>query len=115
MSPNTGERVSSGAFIDILPHKTDCRYHLGAIVPLPRGLMRNYWYPRGKAEYVTRSQLKELGLRDSTIERDVMFMATKLPNKSQKDNSGNFGLKLTSLAVGFRMPPSCVLHSSKMF
>jgi ribosomal protein L9 len=75
--------------------------HLGAIVPLPRGLMRNYWYPRGKAEYVTRSQLKELGLKDSTIERDVMFMATKLPDESRKVDPGNFGLKLTPLAVGF--------------
>ncbi|KAH0541412.1 hypothetical protein FGG08_004102 [Glutinoglossum americanum] len=68
----------------------------GSIIPLPRGLMRNDWYPRGKAEYVTRAQLKELDLKDSTIERDVMFMVPK-PNESQEGDGRNFDIKLSLL------------------
>src|SRR5947208_9920827 len=74
---------------------------LGAIIPLPRGLMRNLWYPRGKAEYMTRSQLKELDLKDSTIERDVTFMALEPSSKSQKGDSRNVGVKLALLTAGF--------------
>jgi hypothetical protein len=74
---------------------------LGAIIPLPRGLMRNLWYPRGKAEYMTRSQLKELNFKVSAVERDVTFMAPNSPSRSQKDDSGDVSVKLTLLTVSF--------------
>lgn len=45
----------------------------GAIVPVPRGQMRNEWFPRGVAEYVTVSELKDLRVNKVAVERDYGF------------------------------------------
>ena len=45
--------------------------HIGSIIPVAPGRMRNIWYPRQMAEYVTESQLREQ--RTLVAERDVTF------------------------------------------
>ena len=45
----------------------------GALVPVPRGQMRNEWFPRGIAEYVTQPELKTLRINKVTMERDYGF------------------------------------------
>ncbi|KAK4128293.1 hypothetical protein N657DRAFT_607509 [Parathielavia appendiculata] len=45
-----------------------------AIFRVERGRMRNQWYPNKKAEYMTASRFRELGLtRDDIGERDIIF------------------------------------------
>ena len=45
----------------------------GALVPVPRGQMRNEWFPRGVAEYVTAPALKTLRMNKVAMERDYGF------------------------------------------
>ncbi|KAJ9668031.1 hypothetical protein H2201_001837 [Coniosporium apollinis] len=45
----------------------------GALVPVTAGQMRNMWFPRGIADYVTAPQLKELQARNVAVERDFLF------------------------------------------
>ncbi|KAI9791760.1 MAG: hypothetical protein M1816_003570 [Peltula sp. TS41687] len=45
----------------------------GAIIPVAAGRMRNYWYPKKMAEYVTVVELKQLNLQNATFERDFNF------------------------------------------
>ncbi|KAI9864328.1 MAG: hypothetical protein M1813_003248 [Trichoglossum hirsutum] len=81
--------------------------------------MRNLWYPRGKAEYMTRSQLKELNFKVSAVERDVTFMAPNSPSRSQKDDSGDVSVKLTLLTpqrtaqiLSNTVPPTLIFYRS---
>jgi hypothetical protein len=46
---------------------------VGSIIPISPGRMRNDFYPREKAEYMTTAQLREAGLRDVDMERDSTF------------------------------------------
>lgn len=49
-------------------------------MPVAPGRMRNIWYPEGKAEYMTDTQLQEL--KDVVIERDPLF---GMDQASEKD------------------------------
>ena len=51
---------------------------IGAIVPIPRGQMRNEWFPQHIAEYVTLPELKTLRLKNVAMERDFEFGLTNL-------------------------------------
>ncbi|KAL9120045.1 MAG: hypothetical protein Q9187_003400 [Circinaria calcarea] len=53
----------------------------GSIVPVAPGRMRNIWYPEGKAEYMTDTQLQEL--QDVVIERDPLFGMDQAPEKEE--------------------------------
>ena len=44
---------------------------LGSIIPVTSGMMRNAWYPSGRAEYVTFAELREK--KDKIMERDFLF------------------------------------------
>ncbi|RFU33080.1 hypothetical protein B7463_g3240, partial [Scytalidium lignicola] len=46
----------------------------GTILPVAPGRMRNDWYPKSMAEYMTAPQLQELGLENVVSERDSTFM-----------------------------------------
>jgi hypothetical protein len=47
---------------------------LGAVVPVTAGVMRNIWYPKRMAEYLTAVKLQELGVKkDFVLERDSSF------------------------------------------
>ena len=59
---------------------------LGSILAVPAGRMRNNWYPNQIAEYVTKLQLKELGLENEVLERDPTFGSGPKPKqKSQEE------------------------------
>lgn len=48
--------------------------------------MRNFWFPKGQAEYMTRFRFKELGLTDAAIGvRDRTF-GTKLVTEEDNDS-----------------------------
>lgn len=44
-----------------------------SIVPVPIGQMRNYYYPRRIAEYVTMTEARDIKRNNVTVERDVLF------------------------------------------
>lgn len=51
---------------------------IGSVIPVTAGVMRNIWYPKGMAEYVTSTVAKELGLKkDDTIEREYSFQSER--------------------------------------
>lgn len=56
----------------------------GAIVPVPVGRMRNQFYPRRIAEYVTAAQLKPLKRSNASIERDFDFTTQRPKPESSK-------------------------------
>ncbi|RYP05745.1 hypothetical protein DL764_003603 [Monosporascus ibericus] len=59
-----------------------------AIIRVKPGRMRNFWFPKGLAEYMTRNRFKELGLTESAIGvRDRTF-GTRLVLDEDKDKSG---------------------------
>jgi len=60
----------------------------GAVIPVTSGVMRNIWYPKKMAEYLTMEKLQELGVKkDSVVERDSTFQTNavrKLEKKQEK-------------------------------
>ncbi|KAK0104598.1 hypothetical protein ONS95_004884 [Cadophora gregata] len=60
----------------------------GAVIPVTSGVMRNIWYPKKMAEYLTMEKLQNLGLKkDSVVERDSTFQTRavrKLEKKQEK-------------------------------
>lgn len=56
--------------------------------------MRNEWFPRGIAEYVTQPELRTLRMSNTTIERDVEFgmtdMAAQVEALSKADKDAQF-------------------------
>lgn len=50
---------------------------LGAVIPVTAGVMRNIWYPKKMAQYVTAAKLEQLGVtKDAPLERDSTFRST---------------------------------------
>jgi len=45
----------------------------GSIIPVTAGLMRNAWFPRRMAEYMTTAKLAALGKKDIEVTRDSAF------------------------------------------
>ena len=62
----------------------------GAIIPIAAGRMRNEFYPKLLAEYVTKAQLRDLGLEDTVLERDPFF-GVALPKAAKEKDSGQIG------------------------
>ncbi len=46
---------------------------VGRIIPISPGRMRNDFYPKEKAEYMTMAQLRASGVQESAMERDSTF------------------------------------------
>ncbi len=46
---------------------------IGSIIPIAPGRMRNFWLPSNLAEYVTNTQLQNLGHEGVVFERDFTF------------------------------------------
>ncbi|KUJ07979.1 uncharacterized protein LY89DRAFT_691294 [Mollisia scopiformis] len=59
----------------------------GAVIGVTAGVMRNIWYPKGMAEYVTAAKQEELGVKkDSGLERDSTFRSnTEIKVERQSD------------------------------
>ena len=43
------------------------------MVQVAAGRMRNDWYPRRVADYMTQAQLRTMDLNDASFERDLSF------------------------------------------
>lgn len=60
----------------------------GAVIPVTAGMMRNIWYPKKMAEYLTDDKLQQLGVKkDTAIERDSTFRSNterKLEKEKEK-------------------------------
>lgn len=61
-------------------------YGEGSIVPISMGRMRNEWFPRGVAEYITQPELRTLRMSNTAMERDVEFGVSDLAAKISKAN-----------------------------
>lgn len=57
-----------------LKDRSQLKNTIGAIIPVAPGRMRNVWYPQGKAEYVTNTQLRGMNMRELVVERDFTFI-----------------------------------------
>jgi hypothetical protein len=72
-----GEKVSQTATHICHEIERNAKKLVGSIIPISPGRMRNDFYPREKAEYMTTAQLRETGLRDADMERDSTFGASQ--------------------------------------
>ena len=60
--------------LETLFKKLNSNMRIGAVIPVTAGMMRNIWYPKKMAEYLTDDKLQQLGVkRDTTLERDSTF------------------------------------------
>ena len=66
----------------------DANLQTGAVIPVTAGMMRNIWYPKKMAEYLTSNKLQQLGMKkDTTVERDSTFKSNterKLDKENEK-------------------------------
>jgi len=60
-------------------------HYSGSVVPITPGVMRNIWYPRKMATYVTMSTLQGLGGKDIAAERDPLFGTNKERKAATKE------------------------------
>lgn len=58
----------------------------GSVVPVAPGRMRNIFYPRKRAAYVTQEILRDLKKREVVMERDFTFGMKNLEDKDSSDN-----------------------------
>jgi hypothetical protein len=84
-------------YLPKLPHPVGSRRKLTAgltcvcsfpdsVFRVERGRMRNVWYPRKMAEYMTPTRFRELGLtKDDIGERDTLF-GSAAANESEQDS-----------------------------
>jgi ribosomal protein L9 len=59
----------------------------GAIIPVPVGYMRNRFFPRRIAEYVSALELRQLKAQDITLERDHAFRVVKASDEKKAKSS----------------------------
>ncbi|KAI9661036.1 MAG: hypothetical protein M1821_009363 [Bathelium mastoideum] len=57
----------------------------GSIVPISTGRMRNDWFPRGVADYLTQAEVKDLRLKNTPIERDYAFVSAKHSEQQRQE------------------------------
>lgn len=62
-------------------HQSD---NVGSYVSVSVGQMRNGWYPRSIAAYVTHTELKDLKSRNVQIERDFTYQADEVDKKGKR-------------------------------
>lgn len=75
---------------------------IGRIIPISPGRMRNDFYPKKKAEYMTVAQLRETGIQESAMERDSTFGSRQdriAAGKSERINSPDVALAAVPIAV----------------
>lgn len=58
----------------------------GSVVPIAPGRMRNIFYPRKTAAYLTQDLLRDLKKREVVMERDFTFGMKNLENEGSSDN-----------------------------
>ncbi|KAI4131196.1 MAG: hypothetical protein LQ347_003083 [Umbilicaria vellea] len=77
--------------------------------------MRNVWYPQGKAEYVTNTQLRGMNMRELVVERDFTFIPKhhtdgEIPVDRDADTVIDVEMKLlapqrATEVIGILLPP----------
>ena len=77
----------------------------GSICPVEPGRMRNSWYPRQKAEYMTESTLQGLKPRDLVAERDFTFGMEPKEEQIPKQNAPEPG---RVVEVQTKLLPVCI-------
>ncbi|KAI9851913.1 MAG: hypothetical protein M1838_002350 [Thelocarpon superellum] len=55
------------------------RVDAGSLIPVPPGRMRNDWYPKGLAEYLTPVERRDLRKQHVAVARDVTFQNPTFP------------------------------------
>ncbi|KAF2723038.1 hypothetical protein K431DRAFT_319173 [Polychaeton citri CBS 116435] len=71
----------------------------GTIVPVSQGQMRNNWFPRRVAAYVTMPELKQLRLTNTAVERDFDFDTDLIENRTSS-SVGPYPNSFSELAAG---------------
>lgn len=77
------------------------KHGTGSIVPISMGRMRNEWFPRGVAEYVTQPELRTLKLSNTTVERDVEYGVTDIAAELSKAKAEQENDEYADLRSGF--------------
>lgn len=71
----------------------DTNLQQGAVIPVTPGMMRNIWFPKKMAEYLTTARLQQLGVKkDTAVERDSTFRSNterKLDKEKEKRERKN--------------------------
>ena len=71
--------------IETLSRLIDTDLYTGAVIPVTAGMMRNIWYPKRMAEYLTINKVQQLGVKkDTTVERDSTFKSN-MERKLEKE------------------------------
>jgi hypothetical protein len=86
--------------------------YVGAIVPVATGRMRNEWYPRRKADYMTDAHLRNSRLRDVSVERDFNFrpdLRGANPEPDVPDSGSVIDMQSQLLAVCPQLIPCLVV------
>jgi hypothetical protein len=84
----------------------------GTIVPIAAGVMRNIWYPRKMAGYMTMARLTEIAQTDLQVERDSTFGSraerkrAKLQLKKLKAAESIVEIPLERVQAATKEPPS---------
>jgi hypothetical protein len=65
------------------------------------GRMRNEWFPRGVAEYVTQPEMRTLRSSNTTVERDVEFGVTDIAAEISKAKADQEHDEYADLRSGF--------------
>lgn len=71
-------------------------------MPVAAGRMRNDWYPKRKADYMTDAHLRKSRLRDVPAERDFNFrpdLRGENPEPIESDNGSVIDMQSQLLAV----------------
>lgn len=79
-------------------------YLPGSYVPISTGQMRNEWFPKRVAEYVTDTHLKELKTKQVTTDRDFQFGLSDPSDAAHASSAAALGT--SSLAAPVRPKPA---------
>jgi hypothetical protein len=75
----------------------------GTVLPIAPGRMRNLWYPKGMATYLTDAQLKAQQMPITVAERDVWFGVEKPASEHRGNSEGEPGETLDGTTATPRM------------
>lgn len=75
----------------------------GSVVPVAPGRMRNIFYPRKSAAYVTQENLRDLKKREVVMERDFTFGVKNLEDKGSSDDQDAIEMPSQPRSVNIQM------------
>lgn len=75
----------------------------GSVVPVAPGRMRNIFYPRKRAAYVTQEVLRDLKKREAVMERDFTFGMKNLEDEGSSDDQDAMDMPGRPRSVNIQM------------